>query len=612
MVPSGLKVWCLFALAPAAIYCHAPTTNVPQGALRARGNRLVDAAGQEILLRGVVMPGLEAFEPTALDRETIAAMNRLTFGVLRQRWNMNCVRLPVGYRVWQRDGQPYLDRVGAIVRTANEAGLVVILAVEDDTPGGAGLPAPGLADFWRAWAAYFRDNPRVIFALFTRPAATSIPGHAPGRRQASDWQVWLRGGTLADGRRAAGMQDLMDAIRSTGAAQVVSAPGFHDRLGFQDFTAEFYVRDSNVLYEVHPYYHLFLTNAERTAGFGSLAARFPVYAGEWGLRLLEDLPACRAVPRELPRIGDLLFETMSYFDLNVTSWTAYSFQPGRLIRDFDLYPATRLDNLWTCGQEVSPQPGMGEFVLVWLTGDLEGFGALNPDLVASAAGGPAGAVAPGQVLAIYGFLIGPEPEVVARLDSTGLLPASLAGVQVLFDGVPAPLFSVGPYQHTVQAPFSIAGKDNVTVQAFFREIPSNAIKVRVAEAAPGIFAFPGSNQALAVNQDGSRNAAAAPSDEGSIVLLYATGLGQTTPPTVAGKPAQVPLARPALPVSLTIDGAPAEILYAGEAPGFVGLIQINARVARSSPPPPIRTARNVPVVLTVGGRSGLPRSIWIR
>ena len=47
---------------------------------------------------------------------------------------------------------------------------------------------------------------------------------------------------------------------------------------------------------------------------------------------------------------------------------------------------------------------------------------------------------------------------------------------------------------------------------------------------------------------------------------------------------------------VTIDGIPAEVLFSGAAPGFVGLNQINLRI-----PVNTRTASNIPVVLTIGG-----------
>jgi uncharacterized protein (TIGR03437 family) len=122
----------------------------------------------------------------------------------------------------------------------------------------------------------------------------------------------------------------------------------------------------------------------------------------------------------------------------------------------------------------------------------------------------------------------------------------------------------------------------------------------VAEAAPAIFAASGgAGQAAATNQDGSVNSAASAAPRGAIVTLYATGEGQRSPAGVTGLLAaagQVPL----LPVSVTIGGEPAEILYAGAAPGYAGLMQVNARVPASLAP------GDQPVALRVGSAESQP------
>jgi hypothetical protein len=121
-----------------------------------------------------------AFEAAA---QSIAAMNGVAFGVIRIRWNMNAVRLPVSVRAWRRDGGAYLDRVAAIVRRANDAELAVVLAAYQDAPANAastlGLPNANTVAFWREWAARFRDNPRVIFSVFNRCLRPACPAQSP-------------------------------------------------------------------------------------------------------------------------------------------------------------------------------------------------------------------------------------------------------------------------------------------------------------------------------------------------------------------------------------------------------------------------------------------------
>jgi uncharacterized protein (TIGR03437 family) len=560
------------------------------------------------------MPGLNIANPNADQTQAISALNATTFGILRLRWNLNALRLPVSNFIWRRDGQSYLDRVGKIVQAANAAGLVVVLSdYEDANSGetsGLGLPTADTIAFWRTWAAYFKDYPHVIFGAFNEPSIKLVPGHASGNRSATDWQFWLQGGTTINGQSAAGMRALVDAIRSTGATQIVSASAFFDTLDFQGFGPDFFLPDKNTIYEVHPFFDHALTDAQRELNFGFLARSAPVYAGRWGLDLTDDQPSCHSVPADPQAASDLLYQTFAYFDGKGISWTTSSYQPNSLIQNFSTFDATTLDRTWTCGSITNPEPGMGQVQLLWLTGDPTGFGVLAASLTASAAGGPAAPVAPGEIVNFFGYLFGPAGNTGATLDSSGNLPTTLDGARILFDGEPAPLFSTGPFLITAQVPYSTQGKSQVNVQLVYREIPSNVIQLDVMDSVPGIVSVLGNNEALALNQDGNRNSAATPARPGSIVVLFATGDGQTSPPGVTGRPSQAPEAKPALPVGLTINKLDADILYAAEAPGYVGLLQINARVPGASSG---GKARAVPVVLSVGNQSSLSGvTIWVQ
>ncbi len=603
----------LTAMAVRLSFAHGTPTPLPVGPLHVKGSAIVDSTGQAILLRGVEMPGLNIANPTAEQIQTIAAMNATTFGVLRFRWNINTLRLPVSNAVWRRDGQPYLDRVGKIVRAATAYGLIVVISdCEDASSGetsGLGLPTQDSAAFWKTWAAFFKNDPHVIFSAFNEPSVRLTPGHVADRRSPSDWQFWLQGGTASSGQSVAGMKALVDAIRSTGATQIVSVSAYFDLLDFQGFGADFFLADSNIIYEVHPFFDHALTGPQRDSNFGFLARSVPVYAGRWGLDLTEDQPSCRSVPRDPQSATDLLFQTFDYFDSKGISWTNSSFEPNSLVQELSSYEPTTLDRNWTCGTITNPEPGMGEALLLALTEDSTGFGVLDPELTASAAGGPAGPIAPGEIVSFYGYLFGPANSTAAAFDSSGKLPTTLDGVRILFNGEAAPLFTTGPYLINAQVPYSMQGKDHADVQLFYRDIPSNIIRLAVLDAVPGIVTTLGTTEAVAANQDGSLNSANKPAAAGSIVVLYATGYGQTSPPGVTGRPSQIPEAQPAQPVSLTIDGSPAEILYAAEAPGFVGLLQIDARVPGT---PSGSKARAAPVLLRVGTQSSIAGvTIWV-
>jgi uncharacterized protein (TIGR03437 family) len=176
-------------------------------------------------------------------------------------------------------------------------------------------------------------------------------------------------------------------------------------------------------------------------------------------------------------------------------------------------------------------------------------------------------------------------------------------VRVWFDEQPAPLLHVSAQQITVIAPYSISGRPSVRVQVDYNGNRSAIRPVQVAASAPGLFTAGGSAQGAILNSDGTLNGSFNGAEAGSIVSLFATGEGDTVPGGVEG--AIVPstaLARPLLPVSVTIGGLRAEVIYAGSAPGLpAGLMQVNARI-----PAEITVGAAAPVVLTVGDASSQP------
>lgn len=123
--------------------------------------------------------------------------------------------------------------------------------------------------------------------------------------------------------------------------------------------------------------------------------------------------------------------------------------------------------------------------------------------------------------------------------------------------------------------------------------------ISVVPSAPGVFTADstGTGPAAALNQDGQLHTAQNPARAGDIIVLYATGEGQTSPPGVDGALSDFPYPAPIQKVSVTIGGFDAAILYAGAAPGQIaGLMQINARiplgVAPGAVPVSIRIGNN--------------------
>jgi uncharacterized protein (TIGR03437 family) len=230
---------------------------------------------------------------------------------------------------------------------------------------------------------------------------------------------------------------------------------------------------------------------------------------------------------------------------------------------------------------------------------------LTPSLfigaVTNAASNLAGAISPGEIVVLYGSGIGPAQLVTAAPGSDGSYGAQLANASVSFNGLAAPMIYAWALQTAAIVPYGIVGPSANVVVTYQGQI-SAVFSVPVASSAPGIFTYnaTGLGPVAAINQDGvTVNTAATPTKIGDIISLYATGEGQTTPAGVDGKPASVPYPYPNLPVTATVGGQEAPIIYAGGAPGEVaGLMQVNVQI-----PAGIQSGSAVPVVLRVGAVS---------
>jgi len=201
--------------------------------------------------------------------------------------------------------------------------------------------------------------------------------------------------------------------------------------------------------------------------------------------------------------------------------------------------------------------------------------------IVSAATFGAGPVAPGELVTLFGEGLGPENGVGPALDSDGRVARDLQGTRVYFDGVPAPILYASDTQVNVVVPYEVSGLNTTRVEAQFGELPSSIVEVPVAVAAPGVFALDpwGFGRAAALNEDGTVNSPGNPARQGSVVVLYATGAGLLMPAQPDGTVTTAPYPHPVLPVSVSIGGTAAEILYAGAAPGLVsGVLQINVRL----------------------------------
>jgi len=208
-----------------------------------------------------------------------------------------------------------------------------------------------------------------------------------------------------------------------------------------------------------------------------------------------------------------------------------------------------------------------------------------------------GAISPGELISIFGGGVGPAPAGLA-LDSTGKVATSLGNTQVLINGVPAPLTYASTGQVNAVVPYEAGASGVATIQVMSNSAASATWGVPLAPAAPAIFtaSATGQGQGAVVNQDTSINGPANPAPRGTVISIYATGEGLTTPGGVTGS-VNSGVIVPRLPVTVKIGGLDAYVTFAGEAPGDVaGVLQVNAVV-----PAGVAAGPAVPVAIAVGG-----------
>lgn len=221
---------------------------------------------------------------------------------------------------------------------------------------------------------------------------------------------------------------------------------------------------------------------------------------------------------------------------------------------------------------------------------------LSNDVLNAATQSGSGGTAPGELITLTGFGIGPDIGVVYKPDAQGNVPTQLGGVQVLFDGVPVPILYAQSRQINAIEPVGPAVNGTRQVTVIYDGQRFGPAVAQVKFGSPGIFRlqFGQSAQAVAINQDGTLNGPTNPAARGSIVAVWGTGYGQIDPPCQSGG-LNLPYAAPLSPgisaliykVDPNLLGVqePAPVQYAGSAPSLVcGVVQINFQVPVNAAP----------------------------
>lgn len=308
-----------------AITVKAPAKALPP--LHVDGNRLRDPAGAEVWLQGVCIDSLE----WSAGGERILT----SVPVAIDLWKANVVRLPVKAKYWfgtgeyQKDGgEAYRRLVDTVRDECRRRGAYLALDLH-----GFGAPTAADAAFWKAAAEHFKDDPVVIFELFNEPH--DIP-----------WEVWRNGGDTekskhddqqvvqntikTEDKRCVGMQALVDAIRSTGAKNLLAAGGLGWSYDLSGVVNGFALQDTadgqGIMYVWHTYPWSHWKVGWQKAVLDA-AAQYPILVSEVGnIRRWEDFSFIKQGERvEDITTGDWPRDILGLIQTHRLNWTGFSF-----------------------------------------------------------------------------------------------------------------------------------------------------------------------------------------------------------------------------------------------------------------------------------------------
>jgi endoglucanase len=330
----------------------------PVQGLHVSGNQIVNASGRAVRLIGFNNSGAEyaCEEGWGIFDTPQTTMTRAIVAAMATWAGANAVRVAVNEQCWL--GQPgiktayaganYQRAIERYVSLLNAYGFAVILDLAGTAPGiemsanQEAMPDSHSAAFWRSAATAFRRNNSVVFDLFNEPWPDN------NADTAAAWSCWRNGGCTQTsqnggvGYRAAGMQQLVSAVRGTGARNIVIAEGIQYGEAIDQWL-KYRPSDptGNLIASVHVYSFNGCSSLRCYDGaMKMLAARVPVLIGELGPNLTT--PYTRALDNHCPPadIGSTVFDStlLSWASKNKVSWMAWSWNPWgdcwSLVKDF--------------------------------------------------------------------------------------------------------------------------------------------------------------------------------------------------------------------------------------------------------------------------------------
>jgi hypothetical protein len=312
--------------------------------LRVRGHLLADNAGTTVRLRGFNTSGTEyaCVEGWGIFDLPGAESTRVPEAVIERmaRWRgANTVRVPLNEQCWLGLGVPpeyggarYRSAIADYVHRLHAHGFVVVLDLHRSAPAdGRSTRQEQMPDrdhspeFWRQVAAAYKDDESVIFDLYNEPA----PFAESDTERA--WLCWRDGGCTLTSRNtgqpytAAGMDELIAAVRSTGARNVLAVGGIRWAEVLDRWLR---YRPSDPLDNLIASFHAYAFNsvcADRRCYddvLGRVAEAVPLFAGEVGPDgLTAPGKPCPADAEGRSGFSDEVLDWLDRHGAGFTAWT---------------------------------------------------------------------------------------------------------------------------------------------------------------------------------------------------------------------------------------------------------------------------------------------------
>lgn len=273
------------------------------GGYSVSGNAIYDENGNKHLFHGIARPSTE-WNPSGEN------LSKADFA-LQQSWGANVTRLSLNQDFWlpgaAKYSSSYQQNIDTAITWAEELGMDVILDLhwsdkgdlQNGNPGQQRMADQNSVTFWTSVANKYKDDGHILFELYNEPHDVS-------------WEVWLDGGDSGDGFQAAGMQDLYDAVRATGATNLVLVGGLDYAYNLQGVPAH-KVQGFNIVYVTHPYNFPGKQPENWNNDWGFLTSTDPVMVTEFGSFDCSTGYYSQLIP---------------YMDSKQVSWTAWAWYPG--------------------------------------------------------------------------------------------------------------------------------------------------------------------------------------------------------------------------------------------------------------------------------------------